>query len=99
MPPDQIYIKKFGNAWRISGTPLPGKVGQTTITVIASDGELTTKQSCLITVDGPKLFVVNLEETSGGSIQITPGTDDFLEDQLVEQSLGAARPEYDALWI
>ena len=84
MPPDQIYIKKFGNAWRISGTPLPGKVGKTTITVIASDGELTTKQSCLITVDGPKLFVVNLEETSGGSIQITPGTDDFLEDQLVE---------------
>ena len=84
IPTDQIQLEKMGNAWAIYGTPLPGMVGETTITVTANDGELSSQESCLITVVGPKLFLVKLDETIGGKIDVAPETGDFLEDQLVE---------------
>jgi len=84
LPPEGMELEKMGSAWRLLGTFLEGVSGETTITVTATDGDKSASSSCLITVVGPNLFTVQLDESVGGEILLSPAMADYLEDRMVE---------------
>ena len=84
LPPEGMELEKMGSAWRLLGTFVEGVSGETTITVTGSDGDKSTSRSCLITVVGPDLFTIQLDESVGGKILLSPDQEDYLEDQMVE---------------
>ena len=91
LPPERIELKKLGNAWQLIGTFLKGQTGETTITVTGSDGDKTTTRSCVITVVAPETFTVQLSETVGGEILLSPASQDYLEEQSIEVTAKPAR--------
>ena len=91
LPPERIELEKLGDAWQLIGTFLEGQTGETTITVTASDGDKSASSSCVITVVAPETFTVQLTETEGGEVSLSPVSEDYLEEQPIEVTAKPAR--------
>jgi PKD repeat protein len=91
LPSERIELEKLGDAWQLIGTFLRGQTGETTITVIASDGDKSASSSCVITVVAPETFTVQLTETEGGEVSLSPVSENYLEEQPIEVTAKPAR--------
>ena len=69
LPNDNLSLSGSGNTRAIAITPVAGALGQTTITLTVSDGELISEQNFNFVVKLPELLIqLNLESPTNGNV-------------------------------